>query len=282
MTALLLQLLKIFLFIATYSSDHNNVIIDDNAQLDSIIPVTSADVKRELEKEIPVIAYVISVTGCGNNGILDGAAVLKRSIQDNSYPKNPNSRYGYKLYAFGHSGHVFWKHNCKTRLLDLGYEVMMVDLPVQRPLYHLETHYPRLPNRKPDTMIELDGCCGSKEFVKLHMYNMTAHDVVVHLDADVLFVKPLDLLYDAMIYSKDSPKGKNARYALKGHIDVTTVDKPLPDTISAYIVKDWCGTGCDNNGVIGVQAGIIIVRPNDTVLNEYIDIIKEGNYIPGK
>lgn len=37
-------------------------------------------------------------------------------------------------------------------------------------------------------------CCGADEFIKLHAYTLTDYHRVVHLDADTLFLHPMDEL----------------------------------------------------------------------------------------
>jgi alpha-N-acetylglucosamine transferase len=42
------------------------------------------------------------------------------------------------------------------------------------------------------------GCCGQKEYMKLYSYTLLEYDVVVHVDMDVIVLKPMDDLFDLM------------------------------------------------------------------------------------
>jgi hypothetical protein len=53
--------------------------------------------------------------------------------------------------------------------------------------------------------IEEDGCCGSKEYMKLWVYSLTKHKMAIHLDIDTLLLQPIDDIWDAML---DPNKGK--------------------------------------------------------------------------
>lgn len=85
-------------------------------------------------------AYAVSITACGpklSARLFDAAAVLRRSIQLNSWPLNPDSRYGAKFYAFtlkqpgGNEAEV---DRCYQILSNAGWEVMPQDVPVYNSL----------------------------------------------------------------------------------------------------------------------------------------------------
>lgn len=62
---------------------------------------TSSSTQHNLP--LATVAYAISITSCGpklSQRLFDAAAVLKRSIELNSYPMHNSSRYEPKFYAF--------------------------------------------------------------------------------------------------------------------------------------------------------------------------------------
>jgi hypothetical protein len=66
----------------------------------------------------------VTVTSCGADYILDGAAVLKHSIELSSYP-NKNSNYSSKMIAFFHPNAM----NCADIFENLGYEIQVKEVP---------------------------------------------------------------------------------------------------------------------------------------------------------
>merc|ERR1712048_426589 len=80
--------------------------------------------------------------------------------------------------------------NCSNLFSNLGYTVLVRDLPVK--VMDIEGQYLR-------DHVSINGCCGEKEFIKLHAYTLTDYPVVVHLDIDTLIIKPLDVLFDAIM-----------------------------------------------------------------------------------
>lgn len=225
------------------------------------------------------VGYAVTVSGCPKEGergdfgagISDGAAVLKHSIHLNSI-RNPESgsAYDYKMYALVHPE----GESCARPALEpLGYEILLRDIPV--PLEQIEGKFLR-------EKLPANGCCGEKEFVKLHAYTLTQHPVIVHLDLDTLVLKPMDRLYDVMI--DGAPKdGSN------GGIDVA-FDDPLvsPDAggsgnndIDAFFTRDYnmAHPGLKHPGA---QGGFLVLRPSVDVYNEFVSIIRKGDFQPGK
>ena len=212
---------------------------------------------------IATIAYVVSISACEKTEYFDpvqGAAVLQHSIHLNSL-ENPSSgsKYGYKLYAIVHPDAA----ECSSRNLEaLGFEVLVRDIPV--PLTEIKGDYLR--NKLPST-----GCCGEKEFVKLHAYNLTNHPAVVHIDLDALILQPLDELFDAMLLN--GPDAQQARNALPVQPGTT-----VPPTIDAYFARDYMGVYWGGSRPVGVHGGFFVLRPSLDAYNEFAAIIREGNF----
>ena len=220
------------------------------------------------------IGYAITVSGCPKSdgsrgdfgaGITDGAAVLMHSIRLNS-ARTPGSgsRYDFKMYALVHTE----AESCARPALEpLGYEILVRDVPV--PLDEIKGDHLR-------KNVPKNGCCGEKEFVKIHAYTITDHPVVVHLDLDTLVLKPMDNLFDAMI--KGPPRDGSS-----GGIDVAYGDPlrpPTPDgqkDIDAYFTRDY---NMNHRGMkhAGVQGGFLVLRPSQKVYDEFVSIIREGDF----
>ena len=225
------------------------------------------------------IGYAITVSGCPKDngsrgdfgaGISDGAAVLKHSIHLNSIQNYAQSKslYDYKMYALVH---IEAELCARSALEPLGYEILLRDVPV--PLNEIEGEYLR-------EKVPANGCCGEKEFVKLHAYTLMQHPAVVHLDLDTLVMKPMDKLYDAMI--QGPPKdGTN------GGVDVAFGDPLISpadgaaassgNEINAYFTRDY-NMAHSNMKHAGAQGGFLVLRPSMDIYNEFVSIIRKGDF----
>ena len=162
----------------------------------------------------------------------NAAAVLQRAVQLNSLPENPRARYGSKLYAFVYKDKSNQK--CVQMLEKLGYTVMVRDIPVDEPLFHIK-------GGKFNRPLILNEPLGPLEFLKLRLYELIQHPVVVYLDLDTLLLRPLDELFDAIVLPAESPGGAAARkHLVDEELIAPTFDPPLPPQIDAFYTKDWC------------------------------------------
>lgn len=242
----------------------------------SILVKTHDGKQKQQQQPIATVAYVITVSGCPKNdgsngdfgaGIKDGAAVLQHSVHLNSFRNYAQSRslYDYKMIALVHVD----AESCTRYALEpLGYEILLRDVPV--PLAEIEGQYLR-------EKVSNNGCCGEMEFVKLHAYTLTQYPIVVHLDLDTLVLKPMDRLYDVMIHGP--PKdGSN------GGVDVAFGDPILPsggtndkNQIDAFFTRDY---NMAHPGMkhVGVQGGFLVLRPSLDSYNEFVSIIRKGDF----
>jgi hypothetical protein len=203
------------------------------------------------------IAYAISLTACDpESASLDGAAILRYSIR-----RFDSAKYDSKFYAFVHPNAA----QCSAELSRIGYEVQVRPTPIN-------VTDIRGPLKE---YVEGASCCGSAEFLKLYAYTLMDHPVVVHLDMDVLVLKPLDNLFDSML---DGPESV-ARLKLP----VMWSNITLPKKIDAFFTRDY---NMLRNAMFrtpietSIQGGFLVVRPDKAVFQEYIDTILEGQYIP--
>lgn len=224
---------------------------------------------RDVVSSKPIqIAYAISLIRCSDfqsstSGLLDAATILRHSVHQTSV-RNPGSgsKYDYKLYAIVHRNAA----SCSHILSDLGYEVLVKDSPVQ--ISEIRGDYLR-------KNVHREWCCGADEFVKLYAYTIDAHPVVVHTDIDFMYHRHMDDVFDAMLLPLDSEGGRRAR----DNIETEYPDRAMPDNIQAYLTRDYHQVIPGRKAAF--QAGFIVLRPNAEVFDEYLDIIREGNYVEG-
>ena len=119
-------------------------------------------------------------------GLIDASLILRHSIHQIS-SRNPSSgsNYDYKMYAIVHKK----TEKCSEVLKTVGFEVVLVDNPVQTE--EIRGDFLR-------TTIHKEYCYGIDEFIKLYAYSLP-EEIIVHLDIDVAFYKPMDHLYDAIL-----------------------------------------------------------------------------------
>ena len=214
------------------------------------------------------VAYAISLIQCGNfqsdsAGLTDASLVLRHSIHKIS-KRNPESgsKYDYKMYAIVHRD----AEKCSQALEATGFELVVVDPPIMQS--EIECKHLR-------KMIRREWCCGSDEFIKLFAYALP-EEIVVHVDIDFAFYKPMDDLFDAILYDKDSLEGKAARK----RIERETPTAEWPDKIGAFWTRDWPQVA-PGKFPAAYQAGFLVARRDPSVLDELAAIIKRGNYTDG-
>ena len=216
-----------------------------------------------------VPAYVVSLIICRGDsvtGFLDAAVILRHSIYKNSI-HNPASggKYGFKMYAIVHED---CKHHAPT-LERVGYETIIRGTPIDRSKIKGDVYREN---------VESAVCCGSKEFIKMYAYTLEQHPVVIHFDLDKIVLKPMDDIFDAMLFSKDSQIGSGARDRLD--LEWEEEKGNLPNQIEAFFTRDYTSSWPWKK-VAGVQGGLLVVKPSQHAFDEYMNIILEGNYTLG-
>lgn len=217
------------------------------------------------------VAYAISLIKCSDKqttdaGLVDAALVLRHSIHKISIRNHAESqsRYDYRMYALV----LKQAEACSHVLRTAGFEIVLID---QQPVTVDEIQGDHLRNN-----IETEWCCGSAEFIKLYVYALP-EPLVVHVDIDFAFFKPMDDLFDAILYPKDSVKGQLARSKIP--LERPDLSSSMPDTIDAFITRDWAQVIPGRKALY--QAGFLVARRNPDVLQQAIAIVKEGNYKEG-
>jgi hypothetical protein len=258
-------------FLLTTTTTTTSFGLSDTAQ-------TSTQVRTKTKKKKVTIGYAVTVTDCFlkdpphiqynepdhanrvkvQDTLLDNAAVLKQSIY---LASQQSSEYDSKFHAFVHTDAV----HCAPYMTKLGYHVQILGNPVNKTeMKNLEL-----------AAATKNGCCGEKEFMKLYSYLLTEHPVVVHLDLDTVVVQPLDPLFNLMIY----PSNKDHRAAVAA-MWLNSTDQ-FPDQVDFMFTRDYNMVDPPYRQVhqIGVQGGFLVIRPNVTDFERYVEIIIDGaNY----
>ena len=211
------------------------------------------------------LALALLTHKCGDfqstpEGLVDAALVMHHSIYKTS-SRVGASKYDYKMYAIVHND----AQECSHILKDAGFQVLIKQRPVEQNEIRGEVL------RK---YIHKEWCCGHDEFIKLYAYTLP-EPIVVHVDIDFIFKSPMDNVFDAMLYHKDSEIGKAARAKIERERSTDV----WPDEPQAFMTRDWGQVYPGRKA--GFQAGFIALRPNPKVMDEMVEIIKEGNYVDG-
>ena len=229
------------------------------------------------EAEPITVAYAASFIHCEMDdfstynsaaGLIDGSLVLRHSIHKIS-SRNPDSgsKYDYKMYALVHRTQAI---KCVDMIEKLGFEVVIVDPPfeVENIVHeHVRENIPR------------SFCCGHHEFIKLHAFNLT-EEIFVHVDLDFAFHKPMDHLFDALLYDKDSKEGKAAREKIQRELHFPDEAK-IPDDIAAYWTRDWGQVAPERNWKSGFQGGFLVGKRDPTIITDVSNVVLTTNYTAG-
>jgi hypothetical protein len=220
--------------------------------------------------EPTTIAYAFPVFQCRDDqSFLDALLVFRHSIHMQSI-RNPasESKYDYRIYAIMHkdAGEA-----CKKLLTGAGFDVIVKDTQVKRSasLKQKITSW---------SQVMQAGLIDEKGFLRLFALDLT-EPISVLLDMDSLLLKPLDPLFDAMLFKKDSPEGRTAR----ANLPLERANDVLPNEIEAMFTRDY--TYIVPDGILPAlyQDGFLVARRNKKVLNQLKDIIRDSNYTkPGK
>jgi len=204
------------------------------------------------------IGWAVTITGCGVDPITEGAAVLMHSIHLASIRGNMNGRYNYKMYAIYHPDAI----KCAKTLESLGYELVERETPVA--VKDIQGEYLK-------SKIHKNGCCGEKELVKLEAYTLTQHPIIVHMDLDTLVLNPLDYLFDWMLADDSSSYDVS-------DVPIMWKDEPSPKKVNAMFTRDYNMGGGRKKKNRSVQGGFLILRPDLDVYNEFVEIIRKGDF----
>lgn len=79
-------------------------------------------------------------------------------------------------------------------------------------------------------------CCTgiTQELIKLEALTFTQYPIVVHLDLDVILLKPIDVLFDVML----DESGDIAKYSQMLDKTLMWPNKTLPEKVDAFFTRD--------------------------------------------
>jgi hypothetical protein len=112
-----------------------------------------------------------------------------------------------------------------------------------------------------------------KELIKLEAFKLVEHPVVIHIDLDVLILKPMDDVIDFMLNPKTQHNNLD-KLPLMWH------DKLIPDDIRLLFTKDYNMVG-PRRPDKPYQGGFFIIKPSLEVYKEFVEIVKEGDFHVG-
>ena len=110
---------------------------------------------------------------------------------------------------------------------------------------------------------------GEKELIKLEAYTLLQHPIIVLVDLDVLVLKPMDAVFDLMLSDAPNPDTNN--------VPLMWPDRPLPRPVNIFWTKDYNVVGPGRKDK-PTQGGLLIIRPSLDVYNEFVQIVREGDY----
>jgi hypothetical protein len=220
------------------------------------------------------VAHAVSLIRCPpgkTQKFIDALVALRHSIHLNSaHNAASNSTYGYRMYAFVHAENCGHDPELPHLLRTLGYTPKIVADPV--------SIVDEVPDGFYKRNVEKENCCGSAEFIKLYAFTLTDHPVFVHWDVDVLVLRPMDDLFDAILHPAGSPIGQAARRRI-------WIQRPgfqrLPEIIDAFFTRDIT-SAAPWEPITAVQGGFLVARTNASSLEGFKRLIRSGNYTNGR
>lgn len=234
----------------------------------STTPTTNTSLAWKPTDDNPIrVAYAISLIECTDRhksgqssvaGLQDASIVLRHSVHQNSV-RNPSSgiRYDYEMYAIVHEQ----AQACAPMLQDAGFHILIKQPPILAD--EINGEYLR-------KHIHKEYCCGAHEFVKLYAYQIPA-PLVVHVDIDFIFRKPMDAVFDVMLGATDEET--------RSRVEREDPTVPWPSNIEAMITRDYHSTYPGRKA--GFQAGFWVLKPSQKHFDNLIAIIREGDYVEG-
>jgi len=207
------------------------------------------------------IGVASTVTACGSDPFVDGAAVLKYSIDMNSAKYNDNSKYIYEHIIFYHPD----AKECVLRLQNLGYILLEKPTPIDVDEIQGDGG---LRER-----IVVTGCCGEKELIKLESFRLTKYPLVIHLDLDVIINKPMDDVLDFML----NPQRFKTSPELLAKIPIMWPKKEIPEDIQLLFTTDY-NVVAPRRSDKPYQGGFFVIKPNIDSYDEFVNIVRTGDY----
>jgi hypothetical protein len=221
----------------------------------------SGTARRPMRDEVHKIAYAIAYVPDSSpfeEGInFDAAAVLAHSIYLHSI-RNNASFYDYKLYALVSNNANDEVEAATKQLQTIGYEVLRKDNPVVLRNVQDKELYKRYQKRP----LALD------HFIKLYAYTLTNHPIVVLLSPDSFVTKPMDDLFDVMIYGDIRAR----RGVSREKYSTMSNASHWPKNVEAAFVRNWADNRPGRKP--GYLDGFLAVKPNKVTFDHIVRTIQ--------
>ena len=223
------------------------------------------------------IAHVVSLITCSQTsrtkGFVDALMILRHSIHQNSvHATNSSSVYSYQMLAIVREDDAGCREHVPL-LERLGYRILLRPNPVNISAITTNDWY--------RNHVQYENCCGAEEFVKLYAYTLTDYPIVVHWDLDTAVLKPMDDLFDAMLFTEDTQRGEEARLQLQLQPGLGQNTDTLPERIEAFFTRDVT-SAYPWEKVRAVQGGFVVLRPNMEHFQALVDLVMHAKYTPGR
>jgi hypothetical protein len=170
-----------------HKEKENNLIVPTKKKDNSVLvpskaePQLAVSAKASSPEPVATVAHAVSFLSCGaalTSKYKDAMLVLRHSIHQNSIlAQNSTSRYSYKMYAFVNDDPSKKCQKYTSWIERMGYTPLLLPNPVN--ISTIENEHFR-------TQIDKTGVAGSSELIKLYLYTLTNHPIVVHWDIDVI------------------------------------------------------------------------------------------------
>ena len=197
--------------------------------------------RREEKARRKRVAYAITITKDGF--FQDGAAVLAWSIIKQAQHSKQDT--DISLVAFVHPLVV----EARPLLRQLGFHVIEAPMPIN--ITAIEHKFLR-------EKINLNGCCGASELIKLNAYRLSQYDNVVHMDADTMVINPIDELIGtnySLVYTTDpnmaTHKGEDKMPAQGGFLVLKPSETDFRRIIDTLMTTKFVSGGAWNGTKIG-------------------------------
>ena len=239
------------------------------------------------------VAYVVSIVSCpddlmvslplydparhqnatrSDKAFRDAATILQYSIA--KVHARGGSRYDYQMYAIIHpkaircvdstNGDITDRHAILTAL---GYRVLIRSEPVPLPDFG---------SSNPDQQMvegykrDVDHATGGgyRDFVRLHSFAMTWHNVVVMVDLHTMFLQPIEDLYDALL----------------GASNGNTIELPRLDALrirpktQLLFTRDY-NTVTPDSFNTGYETGLLVLEPNQSVFDDLVNLLLADHWL---
>ena len=235
---------------------------DDGTNFGSTVLDILSGVRRTTmtsNKSTITIGVASTITSCDSDKFIEGAAVLKYSIDQTSIHGPKGGKYDYHMYILHHPDAL----ECSLPLKDLGFELLQLPTPVN--VSDIQGDFLR------DRIVS-NGCCGDRELIKLESFRLTQHPVVIHMDLDTIVFRPMDPAIDLMLNPEQGIEDSESVRSF-----VMWPERPIPSQIDLMFTKDYnlANPGRKDKPF---QGGFFMVRPSLKVYHEFVQIILEGDY----